>query len=94
LSSSTDHFAGKLIQVFILSLDVFKVFQDRKGEFACSAIPTEGDIKGVLNLLRASYIAFPGEKVMEKAQTFAATYLKEALQKIQVSSLSREVRQL
>nr|AAS47697.1 E,E-alpha-farnesene synthase [Picea abies] len=76
---------------YTVSSDVFKVFQDRKGEFACSAIPTEGDIKGVLNLLRASYIAFPGEKVMEKAQTFAATYLKEALQKIQVSSLSREI---
>ena len=73
--------------------DVLKVFQTQKGEFACSAIQIEEEIKSILNLLRASLIAFPGEKVMEEAQIFATTYLIEALQKIQVSSLSREVRQ-
>jgi len=74
--------------------DVLKVFQDQNGQFSCSAIQTEGKTRSVLNLLRASLIAFPGEKVMEEAEIFATTYLKEALKNIQVSSLSVEVRLL
>ena len=66
-------------------------FKDEKGKFTCS--DTEGEIKTILNLFRASLIAFPGEKVMEEAEIFSAIYLKEAVQKLPVSSLSREVRQ-
>ena len=69
-----------------------KVFEDRNGQFTCSnSSQTEGEIRSVLNLYRASLVAFPGEKVMEEAQIFSSAYLKEALQKILVSSLSREV---
>ena len=67
-------------------------FKDQNGQFACSAIQTEGEIKSVLNLFRASLIAFPGEKVMEEAEIFSTIYLKEALLKIPVCSFSREVR--
>ena len=49
-------------------------------------------MRSIVNLYRASLIAFPGEKVMEEAEIFSTKYLKEALQKIPVSSLSREVR--
>jgi len=71
--------------------DVLEHFKDQKGQFACSAIQTEGEIRSVLNLFRASLISFPGEKVMEEAEIFSAMYLKEALQNIPVSSLSRQI---
>nr|ABA86247.1 (-)-linalool-like synthase [Picea sitchensis] len=74
-----------------VSSDVFEQFKEQKGQFACSAIQTEGEIKKVLNLFRASLIAFPGEKVMEEAEIFSTIYLKEALLKIPVCSLSREI---
>jgi len=71
--------------------EVLKVFEEENGQFACSPSQTEGEIISFLDLYRASLIAFPGEKVMEKAQIFSSRYLKEAVQKTPVSSLSREV---
>jgi len=73
---------------------VFQDFKDQEGQFASSAIgsDTHKQIRSVLNLFRASLITFPGENVMEEAEKFSATYLKEALQRIPSSSLSREVR--
>jgi len=73
--------------------DVFEHFKDQMGRIACSDNHTERQISSILNLFRASLIAFPGEKVMEEAEIFSATYLKEALQTIPVSSLSQEVMQ-
>lgn len=72
--------------------DVFEQFKDQKGQFAWfTSNHTERKIRSVLNLFRASLIGFPGEKVMEEAEVFSATYLKEALQTIPVSGLSREI---
>lgn len=72
--------------------DVFEQFKDQKGQFArFTSNHTERKIRSVLNLFRASLIGFPGEKVMEEAEVFSATYLKEALQTIPVSGLSREI---
>ena len=73
--------------------NVLEQFKDKKGQFACSTNKREEEIRTVLNLFRASLIAFPGEKVMEEAEIFSAIYLKEAIQKLPFSSLSREVRQ-
>ena len=79
-----------------------KVLKDQNGQFSCSAnIKTEGEgegegeVRAVLNLFHASLVAFPGEKVMEEAQIFSTTYLKEALKTVPISggSLSGEVRQ-
>lgn len=74
-----------------VSSDVLEQFKDQKGQFACSSIETEGEIRSVLNLFRASLIAFPNEKVMDDAKIFCTTYLKEAVQRIPVSSLSRQI---
>uniref|UniRef100_I3QDU0 2-methyl-3-buten-2-ol synthase n=2 Tax=Pinus subgen. Pinus TaxID=139271 RepID=I3QDU0_9CONI len=74
-----------------VSSDVLEHFKEQKGQFACSAIQTEGDIRSVLNLFRASQIAFPGEKVMEEAEIFSTIYLKEAILKLPVCGLSREI---
>jgi len=80
-----------LIIYYTLTSGVLEHFKEEKGQFARSAIQTEEEIRSVLNLFRASLIAFPGEKVMEEAEIFSAIYLKEALHNIAVSSLSREV---
>eukprot|EP00253_Pinus_taeda_P016335 PITA_16335 len=45
----------------------------------------------MVNLYRASLIAFPGEEVMEEAESFSEKYLTETLQKIPDCSLSREI---
>nr|F2XFA1.1 RecName: Full=(-)-beta-phellandrene synthase 4, chloroplastic; AltName: Full=Terpene synthase TPS-Phel-4; Short=PsTPS-Phel-4; Flags: Precursor [Picea sitchensis]ADZ45503.1 (-)-beta-phellandrene synthase [Picea sitchensis] len=74
-----------------VSAEVLKHFQNQNGQFACSPSETEGEMRSIVNLYRASLIAFPGEKVMEEAEIFSTKYLKEALQKIPVSSLSREI---
>ena len=79
--------------LYALIPDVLDHFKNEKGQFTCSAIQTEGDIRHVLNLFRASLIAFPGEKVMEEAEIFSTMFLKDALQKIPPSGLSQEVRQ-
>jgi len=72
--------------------DVFEQFKDQMGRIACSANQTERQISSILNLFRTSLIAFPWEKVMEEAEIFSTAYLKEALQTIPVSSLSREIQ--
>nr|AFJ73560.1 2-methyl-3-buten-2-ol synthase [Pinus pseudostrobus var. apulcensis] len=74
-----------------VSSDVLERFEEQNGQFACSAIQTDGEIRSVLNLFRASLIAFPGEKVMEEAEIFSTKYLKEAILKLPVCSLSREI---
>nr|ABY65904.1 alpha-pinene synthase [Pinus tabuliformis] len=74
-----------------VSADVLNHFKNQGGQFACTLKRTEDQIRTVLNLYRASLIAFPGEKVMDEAETFSVKYLEEALQKIPVSSLSREI---
>nr|QHZ00920.1 terpene synthase 13 [Taiwania cryptomerioides] len=52
----------------------------------------EEEIKSILNLFRASLIAFPQEKALDDAKSFSTTYLKQALQKINNSNLSREIQ--
>lgn len=76
---------------YSVSSDVFKVFEDQNRPFACSPTPTEGEIRSILNLYRASLTSFPGEKHMELAEISSERYLNEALQKILVSRLSQEV---
>nr|ACN40326.1 unknown [Picea sitchensis] len=74
-----------------VSSGVLEHFKDVKGQFVSSSIQTEGEIRSVLNLFRASLVAFPSEDVMEEAEIFSTTYLQESVQNIPVSSLSREI---
>eukprot|EP00253_Pinus_taeda_P007093 PITA_07093 len=94
LNSTALGFRTLRLHGYPVSSDVLKVFKNENGEFACSAnIQTEGEIRGVLNLFRASLVAFPGENVMGEAEIFSTTYLKEALKTVPISSasLSREI---
>eukprot|EP00253_Pinus_taeda_P013742 PITA_13742 len=74
-----------------VSSSVLEEFKDEKGQFAASCIQTEGEVRSILNLFRASLVAFPNEKVMEDNEAFCRRYLKESLQKIPISSLSQEI---
>nr|R9QMW5.1 RecName: Full=(-)-beta-pinene synthase 2, chloroplastic; AltName: Full=(-)-alpha-pinene synthase (-)betapin2, chloroplastic; AltName: Full=Terpene synthase (-)betapin2; Short=PbTPS-(-)betapin2; Flags: Precursor [Pinus banksiana]AFU73844.1 (-)-beta-pinene synthase [Pinus banksiana] len=74
-----------------VSAEVFKHFRNQIGQFVSCHSETEEDIRSIVNLYRASLIAFPGEKVMEEAEIFSEKYLKETLQKIPDCSLSREI---
>ena len=59
--------------------DAFNSFIDETGSF------NEGlcdDPNGLLSLYEASYLAFPGETIMDEAKTFARRHLKNLKGKI------------
>lgn len=78
-------------RIIHLISDVFKVFEDQNRPFACFPSPTEGEIRSIINLYRASLTSFPGETNMEMVEISSKRYLNEALQKLPVSRLSQEV---
>ncbi|KAJ0052960.1 hypothetical protein Pint_02106 [Pistacia integerrima] len=57
-----------------ISQDVFKTFVDQKGNYMANL---HKDIKGMLSLYEASYLAFEEEKLLEEAQTFSTTHLTD-----------------
>nr|QHZ00921.1 terpene synthase 14 [Taiwania cryptomerioides]WBO26429.1 geraniol synthase [Taiwania cryptomerioides] len=76
-----------------VSSGMFGHFQRANGQFLCFTVQAEEEkVKGILNLFRASLIAFPGEKILDEAKDFCATYLSQTLQKTDISShLLREI---
>ncbi|GLJ51666.1 hypothetical protein SUGI_1097950 [Cryptomeria japonica] len=75
-----------------VSADVLENFKDKSGQFFFSEgnndnnqniIVEEYGMRSILNLFRASSVAFPREKVMEEAKMFSSAYLKQILQKIE-----------
>ncbi|GLJ05752.1 hypothetical protein SUGI_0024540 [Cryptomeria japonica] len=77
-----------------VSSDVLRHFKGNDGQFLCPSTQSEEEkIGSILNLYRASLIAFPGENIMDEAKAFATTYLNQALQRTDISSiLSREIK--
>ncbi|RWR83481.1 Alpha-terpineol synthase, chloroplastic [Cinnamomum micranthum f. kanehirae] len=64
---------------YYASKDVFNSFTDEMGSFkACLC----EDTKGLLSLYEASYLAFPGETIMDEAKAFARRHLKNLKGKI------------
>ncbi|KAK9284151.1 hypothetical protein L1049_023319 [Liquidambar formosana] len=57
-----------------VSEDVFKSFMDPEGNFMASI---SEDIKGMLSLYEASYLAFEGESLMDEALAFTTKHLKD-----------------
>ncbi|WCJ21540.1 Ent-copalyl diphosphate synthase chloroplastic [Euphorbia peplus] len=58
-----------------VSADVFKHF--KKGDtFFCFAGQSTQAVTGMYNLLRASQLMFPGEKILEEAKQFSSAFLK------------------
>ncbi|KAJ9543438.1 hypothetical protein OSB04_023145, partial [Centaurea solstitialis] len=59
-----------------ISPDVFRQFEE-DGKFVCFPGLTKQDITVMFNLLRASQLIFPGEKILEDAKKFSYKFLKE-----------------
>ncbi|KAI9177382.1 hypothetical protein LWI28_014491 [Acer negundo] len=57
-----------------ISQDVFEAFMDDEGKFKKYV---ESDVKGILSLYEASFLAFEGENIMDEALTFSRTHLNE-----------------
>ncbi|XP_059072647.1 alpha pinene synthase, chloroplastic-like [Cryptomeria japonica] len=76
-----------------VSSDVLEQFKAKDGQFLCCTTQIEGEIQCILNLFRASLIAFPNEKIMDEAQAFSTMYLKQILEKSHIlgASLLKEI---
>ncbi|KAK2650722.1 hypothetical protein Ddye_018211 [Dipteronia dyeriana] len=59
---------------YLVSQDVFEAFMDDEGKFKKYV---ESDVKGMLSLYEASFLAFEGENIMDEALTFSRTHLDE-----------------
>jgi len=55
---------------------VFKHFE-RNGEFFCFKGQSTQAVTGMFNLLRASQVMFPGEKILEDGKKFSSKFLGE-----------------
>eukprot|EP01018_Ginkgo_biloba_P025771 Gb_19685 [translate_table: standard] len=79
--------------------DVLQNFRDENGHFNCchgSEAKGDGDeiIRSMLNLFRASLVAFEGEKVMDEAKFFTVNVLKQvAAKRDDQVSVSRSILQ-
>nr|AAS18603.1 taxadiene synthase [Taxus x media] len=62
-----------------VSSDVLNNFKDENGRFFSSAGQTHVELRSVVNLFRASDLAFPDEGAMDDARKFAEPYLRDAL---------------
>ncbi|XP_047178780.1 ent-copalyl diphosphate synthase, chloroplastic [Vigna umbellata] len=59
-----------------VSADVFKHFE-KNCEFFCFKGQSTQAVTGMFNLLRASQVMFPGEKILEDGKKFSSKFLKE-----------------
>ncbi|XP_044502971.1 isoprene synthase, chloroplastic-like [Mangifera indica] len=62
-----------------ISQDIFKIFIDQEGNYMEYL---KKDVKGLLSLYEASYLAFEGEKLLDEAKTFSLTHLTQLNRKI------------
>nr|WMI31575.1 chloroplast cephalotene synthase [Cephalotaxus sinensis] len=67
------------IHGYDVSPDVLKIFKDDHGRFFSCASQRHIDLRSIVNLFRASDLAFPGEKIMDEARLFASQYLRQSL---------------
>lgn len=68
------------------STDVFSAFRDDKGGFKAA---NPKDIDGFIALYEASYLAFPGEAMLDRARAFAIEKLKELMPSLGPSQRER-----
>ncbi|GLJ05789.1 hypothetical protein SUGI_0025360 [Cryptomeria japonica] len=64
-----------------VSSAVLEKFKEKDGQFLCCITHSEEEIKSILNLFRASLIAFPNETIMDDVKSFAIMYLNQIFQK-------------
>ncbi|GLJ05653.1 hypothetical protein SUGI_0022320 [Cryptomeria japonica] len=87
LNTTALGFRNLRLHRYSVSPGMLEPFRTANGQFLCSTAESEEEqIRSILNLHRASYIAFPGEKILDEAKEFSTTYLSEALHKTGISS--------
>nr|WBW04279.1 terpene synthase [Ficus benjamina] len=59
-----------------VSKDIFKIIKDQNGSFKESLAK---DVKGMLTLYEASYLAFQGESLLDEAREFTRTHLNDLI---------------
>ncbi|OAY81182.1 putative terpene synthase 2 [Ananas comosus] len=65
---------------YYVSCDVFNKFRDEKGSFNSSL---QSDVKGLLSLYEAAYLALPGEELLDEAIIFTTTHLKSLVDRLE-----------
>ncbi|GLJ56955.1 hypothetical protein SUGI_1276230 [Cryptomeria japonica] len=67
------------IHGYNVSPEVLNNFKDENGCFFSCSGQRHIEHRSIVNLFRASDLAFPGENIMDEARLFASNYLKESL---------------
>ncbi|XP_059072449.1 alpha pinene synthase, chloroplastic-like isoform X2 [Cryptomeria japonica] len=67
-------------------------FKDNDGQFLCSNTLSNEELRSILNLYRASLIAFPKEQDLDDAKAFSTKYLKQVLPNINNTNISKEIK--
>ncbi|KAL2331648.1 hypothetical protein Fmac_019229 [Flemingia macrophylla] len=74
---------------FHVSQDVFKSFKDEEGKFRAEI---SNDVRGLLSLYEASYLAFEGESLWEEANEFSRTHLMNIVKEGIDGEIGEQVR--
>ncbi|GLJ38213.1 hypothetical protein SUGI_0777900, partial [Cryptomeria japonica] len=84
-----------------VSADVLKNFKDENGQFFnCGGKNDKNNtieehaVRSMLNLLRASSVAFPGETIMQEIKVFSSLYLKQIFKNIEHSYKSSFLKEV
>lgn len=67
---------------------MFSIFKDDKGQFMESL---QTDVKGLLNLYEASFMAFDGETLLDDAKSFAKKCLENVKQHIKSNLIIKQI---
>ncbi|KAK7404929.1 hypothetical protein VNO78_05989 [Psophocarpus tetragonolobus] len=70
-----------------VTADIFESFKDQKGHFKVSC---NSELKGILSLYEASFLAYEGEQILDEAKAFTSFHLRSALHESRSNSMLLE----
>ncbi|GLJ10691.1 hypothetical protein SUGI_0133190 [Cryptomeria japonica] len=76
----------------VSSAGMLQQFKSKDGQiFYSDNQSNEEELRSILNLFRASLIAFPKEQALDDAKSFSTAYLKQDLSNINNTNISKEI---